>query len=91
MHIRFTYTLKATPSRVKMRQLFRSGRLFTGSLDDRPAKTCLVVNDGLVEYTGFEEDSFVQTAISQGCDVQDVRGQTIAPGFIDGYEGLVCL
>jgi predicted amidohydrolase YtcJ len=69
-----------------MRQVYKNGRIFSGATDSSLSHTCLVVNDGLVEYTGSEEDSFVQTAISQRCEVRDVGGRLLAPGFIDGYE-----
>jgi hypothetical protein len=70
-----------------MRTIFKNARVFTAAspLIHSNNATCLIVNDGLVEYVGTGEDSFVQTAEAQGCDVQDIQGRTIAPGFIDGY------
>jgi predicted amidohydrolase YtcJ len=70
-----------------MRTIFRNAKVFTANLEQTSVSdaTCLVINDGLVEFVGSNDDSFVETAIAQGCDVQNAEGKTIAPGFIDGY------
>jgi hypothetical protein len=69
-----------------MRTILRNAKVFTANLDSNPASeaTCLVINDGLIEFVGSDNDSFVETAMAQGCHVQNLQGKTIAPGFIDG-------
>ena len=69
-----------------MRTIFRNTKVFTAATPQSYPDTanCLVVNNGLIEYVGLEDDTFVKTAEAQGCDVRDVQGKTIAPGFIDG-------
>ena len=69
-----------------MRTIFKNARVFTAVLpQSQPGHpTCMIVNDGFIEYVGADDDVLVKTAEAQGCTVQDVHGRTIAPGFIDG-------
>jgi predicted amidohydrolase YtcJ len=64
----------------------------SGSGDDVPTfASCMVIKNGLIDHIGTEDDAIVVEAKSNGAKTQDLGGQTVLPGFVDGHIHLLML
>ncbi|KAK5992100.1 Putative amidohydrolase YtcJ-like protein [Cladobotryum mycophilum] len=52
---------------------------------------CMIVQDGVIQYVGSEQDNAVIEAKANGAAVKDLAGQTVLPGFIDGHLHILLL
>ena len=79
------------------RALFTNGKFFSKAAGNSPVHVespfldSLLVNGGLIEHIGSEDDSVVVQARQAGVPVYDMRQRTILPGFIDGHMHFLLL
>lgn len=73
-----------------------NGRIYqssaSGSIDETPTfADTIIIKNGTIHYVGSESDAEVMEAKSDGANIQDLDGQTVLPGFVDGHVHLLLL
>ncbi|OAA38327.1 amidohydrolase family protein [Metarhizium rileyi] len=72
--------------------VFLNGHIYqspTNNTDNPTFASCMVIRHDSVQYIGSEKDAAVVAAIQSGAVIQDLNGQTVLPGFIDGHLHLL--
>lgn len=72
--------------------VFVNGNIYqspTNNVDNPSFASGMVVQNGTIQHIGSEQDDAVSTAKQSGATIQDLGGQTILPGFIDGHLHLL--
>ncbi|TPX18501.1 uncharacterized protein E0L32_011614 [Thyridium curvatum] len=78
--------------------LLVNGQIFQSSGEGGASKAqfhkAMLVRGGVIQHVGSEDDEPIRTArasSSGGIPVQDLRGQTVLPGFFDGHLHILIL
>lgn len=69
--------------------IFTNGRFFNGAASASQFHTALVVKDGKIHHIGHANDAEIQAL--DGAETQDLKGQFVLPGFIDGHMHFLML
>ncbi|KAF2791810.1 amidohydrolase family protein [Melanomma pulvis-pyrius CBS 109.77] len=71
--------------------LFTNGRFFNGSISPSNLDSAMVVRDGKIVYIGPASSPEIKVFESSGIKTQDLEGQHVLPGFIDGHMHFLML
>lgn len=69
-----------------MTSVFKNARVFT-SAGELLENGAVIVKDGLIDHVGPYDDTV--KSVEASAEVQDLQGNVLAPGFIDGHMHLV--
>ncbi|KAH7071551.1 amidohydrolase 3 [Paraphoma chrysanthemicola] len=73
--------------------IFTNGRVFqnVGPKSASQFLDTLVIQDGKITHVGSSDDAAVQTHREAGCEVRDLGGKHVLPGFIDAHMHFLLL
>jgi predicted amidohydrolase YtcJ len=76
---------------VRNSALFTNGRIFDGSTSSADLDLSMAVIDGKIAYIGPSSSPDVETYKTSGIKIQNLAGQHVLPGFIDGHMHFLML